>query len=115
MGFLAGLSNDLSISYRTWITGLQGPHNVTLQYRDWQPFSFEFGYPSDPYLGFTIDALKFAISFYAATFIPTVLAWAASYRMERKTPDVHVEIPAVSLDCGIQPTESVKAADHRFD
>ena len=94
----AGLWKSLALNYRTWISGLQGPHNVTLQYRDWQPLNFEIGYPSHPYLGFTVDVLKFAISFYAATFIPTVLAWAGSYRMERKTSDVHVEIPAVSFE-----------------
>jgi hypothetical protein len=93
----AGLLNSLAISYKTWINSLQGPHNVTLHYRDWKPLTIEIGYPSHPYLSFSVDVLKFAISFYAATFIPAALAWVSSYRMERKTLQVHVDIPAVSL------------------
>jgi hypothetical protein len=98
MGTPAGLLKSLTISYQTWFSGLQGPHNVTLQYKDRKPWNIGIGYPTNPYTSFTIDVLKFAISFYAATFIPTALAWVGSYRMERKVPQVHVEIPVVSFE-----------------
>lgn len=76
----------------------EGPHTVTVQYKDWkpqhlrlEPFTFK-----NPYLDSTFDVIKFAISFYAATWIPTIIAWVNDYLLERNTPDVHVEIPVVS-------------------
>jgi hypothetical protein len=74
----------------------EGPHTVTVQYKDWKPLLLRFEPINNPYLDTTFDVIKFAISFYAATWVPTVVAWMNDYILERKTPDVHVEIPVVS-------------------
>jgi len=81
----------------------EGPHTVTVQYKDWKPLLLRLEPIKNPYLDSTFDVIKFAISFYAATWIPTIISWVNDYILERKTPAVHVEIPVVRPRMGSVP------------
>lgn len=72
--------------------------NVTVHFHDWHPLTWT---PkplifSNPYIDVTVDVLKFALSFYAATWIPTVLAYVNDYMQERKIPVIQIKFPDVS-------------------
>lgn len=70
--------------------------DVTARYKDWNPVSLHLGPIKDNfYLETTLDVFLGVFSFYVATWVPTLISWANDYVLERKTPDVHVEIPAV--------------------
>jgi hypothetical protein len=70
--------------------------DVTARYKDWNPVSLRLGPIKDNfYLETTLDVFLGVFSFYVATWVPTLISWANDYVLERKIPDIHVEIPAV--------------------
>lgn len=73
--------------------------SLTIQLGDGAPRTFTIGpvdHHAHPYISLTLDILKFAISFFVASYIPGIIAWVDAWYTERNTPELNVEFPAVS-------------------